>query len=428
MLETVRNKLQEIYDNLQGKHNIILEQFIDQFGEQYVDTTLHTFDELVNWFNDLSYAKVIHSLLQENEYGSYKLDKDNYERNLNTHIADYCPNLSIISCLSLDIKHFLGLDSVHDIIVHFPKVAVTNEFNKSIKIQDLYAKVSITPRARLYSIFKLARTTIPYEQFRVGYAHSHLEVISANTAGQWQIPCTGYGPINKTMDSLRYKSFNAQLWGLFTYELAKYVTIESVVGKPYIRLESVGKGAIDESMQSMNVRYQENSYSIENIINKFIKYYADKGKFKIQYVNGQYSLGESPVTTIVNLSNSFIEFINKNTFSNVPNLSVFKAHDILNEYIVANNRIYKCSFNNRDIRSANTITGRLLFTFKGKDIKLNIITDDGISENYSLLLTKTYCEYIITNVLKIVNYKYGRKSQNSSSQRQIGTIEKPYIF
>lgn len=429
MLETVRDKLREIYDNLQGKHNIILEQFINQFGEQYVDTTLHTFDELVNWFNDLSYAKVIHSPAAENEYGSYKLDKDNYERNLNTHIADYCPNLRIISFLSLDIKHFLGLDSVHDIIVHFPKVTVTNEFNRSIKIQDLYAKVSIAPRARLYSTFKLARTTIPYEQFRVGYAHSHISAISSTNAGQWQTPCVGSGPIDATMNSLRFKPFNAQLWGLFTYELAKYVTIESVTGHPYVRLESVRKGNLDETMSNLDVLSDRSFAPTEEyMIKKFIKYHADKGRLKIKYTNGQYSLGENINTTIINLSNSFIEFINQNTLTIAPSLKACINNNILAQYIITNNRIYKVTSNNRSISSAIIVSGRKLFKFKGNDVKLNIITGDNTVKNSSLLLTKRYCEKIITYILNLINYKYSRTSQNGNSQRQIETSEKPYIF
>ena len=429
MLEIVRDKLREIYDDLQGKHNIILEQFINQFGEQYVDTTLHTFDELVNWFNDLSYAQVIPSPAAENTYSSYKLDKDDYERNLNTHIVDYCPDLRIISFLSLDIKYFLGLDSVHDIIVHFPKVTVTNEFNRSINIQDLYAKVSIAPKARLYSIFKLARTTIPYEQFRVGYAHSHVSPISSTNAGQWQTPCVGSGPIDATMNSLRFKPFNAQLWGLFTYELAKYVTIESVVGRPYVRLESVGKGNLDETMSNLDV-LSDRTFppTQEYMIKKFIKYHADKGRLKIKYTNGQYSLGENINTAIVNLSNSFIEFINQNTLTVVPSLKACINNNILAQYIITNNRIHKVTSNNRSIPSAIAASGRTLFKFKGNDVKLNIITDASNVKNYTLLLTRRYCEKIITYILNLINYKYGRTNQNGNSQRQIETSEKPYIF
>lgn len=428
MLETVRDKLREIYDDLQGKHNIILEQFIDQFGEQYVDTTLHTFDELVNWFNTLSYAQVIHTSVGENTYSSYKLDEDDYKRNLNTCIADYCPDLRIISFLSLDIRYFLDLDNVHDIIVHFPKVTVTNEFDKSINIQDLYAKISITSSAKLERTFRLARTTIPYEQFRVGYAHSHVGVIDSTNAGKWQTPCVGSGPINNTMNSLKVR-FNAQLWGLFTYELAKYVTIESVDGRPYIRLESVGQGDLDEGMNSVNTNNIINlSTTVQYILKKFIKYHADKGGWKLKYVNGQYSLGENAVTAIVNISNSFIAFLNQNTLTIALPLQYCIQKGILGHYIVTNNRIYRVTSNNRNIDSAIAISGKTLFKFKGKDVKLNIITGNNTVTNSSLLLTKRYCEAIITLVLNLINYKYGRTSQNGSSQGQIEISETPYIF
>lgn len=57
------------------------------------------------------------------------------------------------------------------ILVWFPQVRVTNEYNKSVDIQDLYAKVIINTEGQLIGKFYLNRATYPLSHMRVGYMH-----------------------------------------------------------------------------------------------------------------------------------------------------------------------------------------------------------------------------------------------------------------
>ena len=224
------------------------------------------------------------------------------------------------------------------------------------------------------------------------------------------------------MDTIK-DSYNEQFWGLFTFELAKYVTVESVAGTPYIRLEEVGKGDVDESMSNFNSQGKNIlSSPVKHLINAFTQYYAEKHKFRFQFVNGQYQIGESPVSMIVNLSNEFIAFLNdyRCRVANVPTLQQLKNTHVLQNYVVANGRIYQISNNGRDMSAATSANGRDLFRFKGEMVKLKILVDGNTIENHSLLLAKNYCEAIITNVLSIINYQYGKR-QNQNQASQVGS-------
>ena len=57
------------------------------------------------------------------------------------------------------------------ILLWFPQVKVTNEYNKSVDIQDLYAKVKINTEGQLIGKFYLNRATYPLSHMRVGYMH-----------------------------------------------------------------------------------------------------------------------------------------------------------------------------------------------------------------------------------------------------------------
>lgn len=425
MLDTVRDKLREIYDRLSGKHNTILELFIDQFGEPFVDSDIKTFDELVKFLNSKTLGTFIDGYEGRNEYGHYSIDRQDYDSNgRGKPFLEYISDLGILDYIIPSIKHFLGLksDRLKTIMVYFPNVRVTNEYDKFIDIQDLYADVKIKSDGRLGDYFRLARTTYPYKQFKAGYSHSHMMRVHSDNAGQWNYPCTGTGPINATMNTIK-ASYNEQFWGLFTFELAKYVTVESVAGTPYIKLEEVDKGDVEESMSNLNSQGKNIlSGPVKYLINAFTQYYAEKHKFKFQFVNGQYQIGESPVSMIVNLSNEFIAFLNdyRCRVASVPTLQQLKIDRVLQNYVVANGKIYQISNNGRDINAATSANGRNLFEFKGKMVKLKILVDSNTVENHSLLLAKNYCEAIITNVLSIINYQYGKR-QNQSQANQVGS-------
>ena len=142
-----------------------------------------------------------------------------------------------------EVKSLLQ-DINFEILVWWPSVTVTNEHDKSILIRDLYAKVTIDINGNIpYQCagFLLNRATFTYDQFISRYIHSHIPPFSE--VPHFSRPCLGTGPLNQTVLELKNNS-DSLTWMLFCQELSLYVTVESLHGVPYIRLESLGASVV----------------------------------------------------------------------------------------------------------------------------------------------------------------------------------------
>lgn len=420
----IENKLRAIYEEVSGPAGAILDVFIQQFGELYVDSTIKTYDEFLKVLSTNTLGGMgISEFSDTNDYGSYTIDREDYEKNgRGKTFLEYIPDLRLLDYLKPKFKALiLGYDTTFPIIVHFPNVRVSNEYDKYIDIQDLYAKVVIDSTGKLIRTFKLNRATYPYSHFQAGYAHSHIPHIDSRTAGTWSNPCLGSGPIIATQNTLTSR-YDLNIWGLFVFELSKYVTVESINGGPYARLEEVGRGYVIESFQNLSYRQDVPRPAHKDLIDQFITYCATHDKFKVKFVNNQYLLGEGCVSFIVNLSNTFLEWLNYSTRRRAvfPTFIKLMSEGVLESFIVANNNIYKASVSSdRSVDEAQRINGRSLFTFKGNNVRLRILVDAVDTHiNTATLLTKEYCEYIITRILKIINYKYGKRKVQTQRAAQ----------
>jgi hypothetical protein len=430
MLEEVITKLRRLYNAQLEKPAKVLDVFVEQFGEPNVDSDIVTFDAFLEELSHLTMGNLgITSLAASNAYGHYSIDRGDYEANgRGKSILEYMPDLGMIDYLMPQLADKLHTLSTYKIIVHFPSVRVTNEYDKFVDIQDLYAKVLITPTGRMLERFELARTTYPYAHFKAGYAHSHLPRIGRSSAGQWNHPCLGSGPICATIATLEAR-YDINIWGLFAFELAKYVTVESIAGTPYIRLESIGSGGYSEFDQKF--KYDTSfGKSSEYMMDKFIKHFAQQGKFKVKFVNGQYHLGESITSFCIRCSNEFIKWYNENSRKETGMVPMHLIYNegILKNFIVSNGRIYNPNnYYGTSIRDAQDVEGNELFQFKGNMVKLHIIIDQSESNNEVMLFSSQTCAVIISKVLNIVNYEYAKRNKQKRKGSPNGPCEKLYI-
>lgn len=136
-------------------------------------------------------------------------------------------------------KEYFGEDKVDiqndKIIVWWPEVIVSNEYNKSCVIKDLYALVRICNDGTLSGSFRLNRSSYSYDQWKTKYCHSHVQRIyrSEDNLTYWREPCLGSGPIRQTISSLQL-DFDEDVWRLFIFELDQYVRHESIEGVPIV--------------------------------------------------------------------------------------------------------------------------------------------------------------------------------------------------
>jgi hypothetical protein len=319
---------------------------------------------------------------------------------------------------------------------------VTNEHDRSILIKDLYAKIELSLNGTIpyeYDGFRLLRSTFPYIQFKEGYIHSHVPRLhhhNESSVKEWESPCLGSGPIRKTILDLHNNNEDA-LWMLFCQELSLYVTVESLSGGPYFRMEEIGTGTYLTDYNNYlpicfnikdvaNCWYYINPDVLEGVIREFTRYYLENGNLTFNYKAMSFVPGMPFFDFIVDISNCFIKWYNNQPVKKISKENLFR--NVLIEATTSNRKFYKKtnSSNNTDF---SNLEGTPLLTFKNKEITLHIEPDIGESStiNNVTLLNYRVAACIISNILKTINYRYeneytkehGRIQETSSSYRKV---------
>lgn len=301
------------------------------------------------------------------------------------------------------------------IIVRFPKVTVTNEQGKHVDIQELYARISVLTDGVIARKFELIRSYYPLDQWYSDYCHSHISHISTD----WLEPCTGTGPINYTINSLE-SNFNEDRWGLFCYELDKFVRVESLAGIPYRRLESIG--VLNEYPVGRTFRRNELTsfgYFDENLMKDFIKEVINAGVLKTAFISNKFTIGDTFESFWIKVSKVFAKWYNHKYKEGEVTLrlkNLLERH-IVERYIIKSNKVYKT----RD-RLNNLISeeGTLLFYFKGNpvNLKVNRSKSNASELNATYLLNLGFVESLLYKILIILNFNYGRKEEANTDETQ----------
>lgn len=296
------------------------------------------------------------------------------------------------------------------IIVRFPHVTVTNEHDRSVDIREVYAKLKIEHTGSLVGKFQLSRAHFPISHIRSSYAHSHISGLPSSIM-TFLDPCLGSGPINNTINSLNI-DFDEDLWNLFCLELQKYVGTESVSGVPYRYLEHIGVNRFSSSVNTYNVYYsgslprQYNNTLYERFLRE-----VPFSSLKFKYHNNEWQFAMSYTKYIILISNLFIQW-----FNNLPKEEREsyreRIQNFITEYKICNNKIYTTG-NTTSNHSA--IEGLQICTFKGEPVKVVVEREVREVENTVLLIIPQIANKILTDILNLVNWKYGNNDNEPSN-------------
>lgn len=313
------------------------------------------------------------------------------------------------------------------ILVHFPEVTVSNENDRSIDITHLWVKIKLSLNGTINGTFQMMRSELTSEQFKAGYSHSHIHSINTINYKEWETPCLGSGPIKDTITSLS-DQFSEEIWNLFCLELSKYVTVESLTGVPYIKLESVNSGDPYYTapiyfplapVPSSDTTFINN----RDIIVPFISVILEKRPFKFNYVNGSYGIAMPEKELLIVLSNLFIEHYNS-----LPAEQQLSKTELIDRGIISNGKYignilcYVYPRNDNNTTDYSALIGRELFRFKGNTVRFNIVTIERTEEedpNMSIFLRSEIVRVIIDRILKTVNNKYGRPTEEVNPSGEI---------
>nr|DAG91356.1 MAG TPA: hypothetical protein [Crassvirales sp.] len=423
-IKLIEERIEELYNSLMDKPLRVLGIFNDFFGEDKVDMQGYwSLDKFKSWMNIEPLSTYIPDgnivSMNRNDWSMYKtqaitdLPGDQVEKVVNVFTDNR-------------VKERIGNAKFNDIfiLVHFPHVRVTNEHGRFVDINHLWAKVKVVYNGTLNGGFTLNRSEYTLLHIRSYYMHSHVSNIPINDFTQFQNPCTGSGPINGTITTLN-RDYDEDIWNMFCLELSKYVTVESVAGTPYHYLERLGTDDMEVDIDRF-ITYLSPNRHVDVItlgrFKEFVRYFINSKKLKFNYVNGSYSIGMSLIEFIVLISNEFIKWYNDQF--NKKELTIkfadLKEYGILRECIIDNGKIYYDSDRN-DVNNYAQYIGKKVCVFKGKEITVDIIDIAEVrNENKSIILDTQTALYILTTILKVLNYRYGRNKATHEGN-QLGT-------
>ena len=253
---------------------------------------------------------------------------------------------------------------------------------------------------------------------------SHISSIPKADFTQFQTPCTGSGPINGTISALN-RDYDEDTWNMFCLELSKYVTVESIAGRPYHYLEKLGTDDMEMDVNRF-ITYISPSYYEDALgsdeLREFVKDFINLKKLKFNYVNGSYSIGMSFIEFIVLISNEFIKWYNDqfNKEKLTIRFTELKRKGILEECIIDNGKIYYDRGRN-NVNNYTQYIGKKVCMFKGREVTVDITDIAEVrNENKSIILNTHTALYILATILKVLNYRYGR-SKAIHESNQFGT-------
>lgn len=423
-IKLIEEKIEELYNSLMDKPLRVLGIFNDFFGEDKVDMQGYwSLDKFKSWMNIEPLSTYIPDgniiSMNRNNWNMYEtLSISDLPRDWVEKVANVLTNTIV--------KERIGNARFNDIfiLVHFPHVRVTNEHNRFVDINHLWAKVKVMYNGTLNGGFTLNRSEYTMLHISSGYMHSHVNGIPTNDFTRFLNPCTGSGPINGTISALN-RDYGEDMWNMFCLELSKYVTVESIAGRPYRYLERLGTNNMEMGVDRFVTYLSPSYYEIvltSDKLKEFIRDFINSKKLKFNYVNGSYSIGMSLIEFIVLISNEFIKWYNDqfNKEELTAKFAELKEKGILKECIIDNGKIYYDRIKNNVNIYAQYI-GKKVCVFKGREVTVDI-TDivEVRNENKSIILNTQIALYILTTILKVLNYRYGRNKATHEGN-QLGT-------
>ena len=402
--------------------NEVIDLLRDYFTEELTDVTyINSNNELLNLLIRTPLINMAPSVVRDIDYRNETiLNLNRLGNNLSNQAKQVLEDVvkEVVAEPTAFIDNLISQNNPVYLYIRFPKVTVTNEDDKSVDIDELYVLVPINGDGTLRRDFSMVRSSYPMIQWLSGYSHSHLPSISINRTPHFAYPCLGNGPLGPTQDNLRHE-FNIDMWGLFAFELEKYVTQESLLGGPYIKLESIGKSSEATEIKLCYRDELDFSCACDNIDFKdFLRSYCSHTNLNVSYKEGQYDLGITDVNFVISLSDYFIKWYNNKVAEGVYYTTLVNLinDDILNKVIIDGNKVYSNAVI-QNIDSIQSFEGTHLtrsrdsdedFIFKGKPVTLHIDGNFNIkSKNYTLLLNIDICSYMLTKILEVINNKYG---------------------
>lgn len=396
--------INQLYDYLYQKVNSVYDVFKDFFGEGNVDLQRNIFEDIFKRRLGITLSNFGYKVLESAENGF----------DIPYEISD---------AQIAEIEHEYS-DRKSIIYVHWNNVTVTNEHDKSVEIQDLYAKVDVQMDGRIpYENvgFLLNRATYTREQFLSNYLFSHIQYIPKSDFRQFLPPCLGRGPIKETIATLK-NEYDEVTWMLFCQELSMYVTVESLAGVPWKYLEEIGN--TDKLLSHTDYTTDASKLLFLSLfsadkLKEFIKYYLEHGHLSLSFVNNKFTSGLPYYEYIIDVSNSFIDFYNKYLKLDERQLKSCYDKGLLYKSLVKNGKFYKNAEDQARVQNLDNYQNKPVLTFKGRMITTTIIDTDFTEATLTTIINNSFAMYVLDHILRTINFRYRNEYNKESREADI---------
>lgn len=402
-LDSLPEQVKEIYNTA-----------VDFYGEKNVDLQ-NTFIPLI-WESaiaDISSGKALKLLGIYNKIEISKIE----ETSLPIYKVFSSPEKLEPVLAAINTEELLLTDlPLYSILIHFHDITVTNEFDHTTKIEDIYACVPITPKGTIMKRILWCRTTISRSHWSVGYVHSHVSISDDAADGifGWVPPCLGDGPICNTISTLS-KSFCKDFWSLFWLELDKCIKTESLTGGPFKKLEQLDSSLnFTECYKSFDFtciyfRYHKYKDLINEIVLRLINDVGLKYRYHLDHIE--------PAVTFVDftllVSKMLLEYLD--TVTPETRLNYRKlledSVDLLSVQLSSDRNVFFSYRLGDKFIIDETIDKKPTFSFKGEPVKFKIVEDLDIDYQKDLLtiVHPRMSAAILHRLTLVINNVYARK-------------------
>lgn len=419
MNEELKQKIEALYRELLELPRAVTEIFNDFYGEERVDLQPISLGDFIDLLETNNMYVIIGG--DPSNLGNTQYYRGHPNAELLNTFRRTASRLSLVTSEDIFDRHvnymkeFIGNRWFIDIpiIVHFPHVTIRNEYDRTVEVDNLWAKVPVTWEGKGKGWFKMNRSEYDVVHMQSDYMHSHVSGIDFDF--KFRSVCTGSGPINNTMSSLTV-GFDEPIWQLFCLELERYMGTESLSGGPYRRMENIGANGSNkrDNFPIEQNNYISNEYFTKELSSEFLDYLFTNNILKFNYRKGSYGLAHTFADTVLTISNAFIDWYNAKyrTTYNIPAIEDLRGNGVIKEVIIANGAIYDP--NSNASRDYSQYVGRKVLTFKGKDVNLVINgLATGVRNTSTILNTDIVREYVCA-ILELLNYEYGNGKKAKS--------------
>ena len=398
--EYLYDKIGEIFKEFLDKRQEVIDAIVEYYGEDrvWVTTSREKYQQKLL----LSLNKIF---IEDNINPPYQ----QLRRTLLECSIEEINNTNILKDIQTKASRYWSQSiniNADCVIIYYPEITVTNEYNSKHTIYDVYIKVQISGNRILN--FTINRTTYSISEIKSGYIHSHTasrRLISFNSDyRQYSNMCLGTGPIKSTLHTLASteREVPIEIVGLFCQELDNYLKTESLQGGPYIRMSELNP---QESLQSIYTPSPKNEVQLTPTMAK---------QFSLAVIKAGFLTFCNCNGTLI-ISNPYIELLQK-VSAVIKNLNVPTYSDFYSKHSV------QCIFSGLECKilenqnkriDLDSLKNKEILLFKENLIKLKVLEDPALDNSVIILKPSVVDSILFYVTLYLNNYGYSKTNIQS---------------